>query len=122
MAIVLKILFGPMQPLIGHPERAYVIAAAFAILAAVAIFADGGFRPRIHVFGLGTVLLWVLFGLHEHQARQQGWNIRVDLLLFWPVLLVMSLGSVRRTVRSLLKRKPADGDANQPTAGKPSPK
>lgn len=122
MGAILKIFFGPMQPLVSHPERAYMIAGAFAVLIALSIFSTGGFKPRIHVPMLGTALLWVLFGLNEYNAMQKGWNIRVDLLLFWPILLVMSIGSVWRGVRCIVGRTSKDGNANrqiQPIAGRP---
>ena len=105
MDTLLRIFYGPVQPFIFHPERAYFMAKGFAILLGVAIRRSGKVKPRIHVFMMSAALLWVLFGLNEHQAIEKGWNIRVDILLFWPVLLVVSIASACFGIRGIVARK-----------------
>ncbi len=115
MDTVIQILFGPIQPFVWHPGRAYFVAASFAVLLAVSLLAGGGFKARVHGMILTACILWVLFGLNEHQARAKGWNIRVDLLLFWPILLVVSVASAWRGVCCMLT-----GEKNKENANKAS--
>lgn len=51
---------------------------------------------------MSAALLWILFGLFEQQANAQGWNIRVDLLLSWPVLFIVSVASAWIGFRSIM--------------------
>lgn len=112
MDAIIQIFFAPMQPFVWNPVRAYLMAGGFAILLAVTILCAGGFKPRIHILILAATLLWLFFGLNEYQAKQKGWDIRVDLLLFWPILLVVSIASVWRGLRSIVAWKSKDGNAN----------
>lgn len=110
MYTLLRIFYGLSQPFIFHPERAYFTAVAFAILLAVAVRRSGEFKPSIHIFMMLGVLLWMLFGLNEHQAMANGWNIRVDILLFWPVLFVVTVASTWFGIRSIVGRKSKVGN------------
>jgi len=102
MDTLLQIFFSPIRPFVWHSERAYLMAGGFAVLFGISVFRAGGFKPRIHILILAAVLLWILFGLNEYQAKQKGWDIRVDLLFFGPVLLVVSVASAWRGVRSIV--------------------
>lgn len=88
--MLLKILFAPIEPIILHPELALLVAAGFAVLAVVSVLHAGVFRPVPHFCILLATLGWTLFGLNEFRAQAAGWNIRVDLLVSWPLLFVIS--------------------------------
>ena len=102
MFTIFRIFYAPAQPFIGHPERANLMAAGFAILFGVSILHAGRFKPLTHVLTLLATLLWVAFGLNEIQAQQNGWDIRVDLLLLWPVLFVISVASAWLGIRGII--------------------
>jgi hypothetical protein len=81
-------LLSPLGIFIAHPWLAAVIAALFAI---------PGWRRRR--WGVVTVaVLWGLYAAYE-TGMQQRWlcsgecNIRVDLLLIYPILLLASGGA-----------------------------
>ncbi len=102
MSTFLKIFYSPMDPFIRHPELAYFVAAGFVILWAVCVWHSGTFRPRLYAFILLPALLWVLYGMHEYRAQAAGWNIRVDILMIWPVLFVASAAAVWLSLRELI--------------------
>jgi len=78
-----------MAIFIAYPWAALLVAAVFAVL---------------HVRrGRGVLALaggaWLLYGLYEYMMHFRIWcegdcNIRVDLLLIYPVLLVLALGAI----------------------------
>ena len=88
------ILFFPARALMGHPERAYLIAIGFAILFAVSVLQSGAFnKSRHHFLLLFVTFLWVVFGLNEQQQGQVVGAIRVDLVFFWPFLFLISIAA-----------------------------
>lgn len=105
MHIIIRILFVPASPFIGHPERANLMAAGIAILLVVSVWQSRKFKALTHILLLFTTILWVMFGLNEIQAQQNGWDIRVDLLFYWPVLLAISVASTWLGIRSIATRK-----------------
>ena len=113
MESILQILFSPIQPFVGHPERAFIMAGVFVILLVASAIRAEGFKPRIHRIILMAVVLWVLFGLNENQAKAKGWDIRVDLLLFYPVLFVLSISAAWRGIRHIVGKQ----GANKPPEG-----
>ena len=88
-APLFRIIFLPLQPFIGHPERAMWMAVVFLILPVV-LGLLRGFKPRRKLPILLASLCWAGFSLWEAQAVSEKWNIRVELLLIGPVLLVVS--------------------------------
>ncbi len=118
METVMKVLYGPIQPFIWHPERAYFVAMGFAILWAVSVWHSEKFRRRIHVSMLSATLLWVLFGLNEYQAKAAGWNIRVDILLSWPVLFAISVASAWLGIQEFVARKTCHWSVDKSTETK----
>ena len=93
MEVFFRILLFPLTPIIEQPERAFFVAVGFGVFAVICILYSGNVKRFSHFFILCTTLLWVLFGLHEMQAKAAGWNIRVDLLITWPILLLASIAS-----------------------------
>lgn len=102
---LMQIVYGPATPFVTHPERAYMMAAGFAFLAIFSFVQRGEFKPLVQIPILLTVLVWVAFGRNEMQAQQNGWNIRVDLLFFWPVVFVITLASAWLGVRGFVVKR-----------------
>lgn len=91
MRIVLDMLYGPTRLFVGHPEMALFVAAGFIAFLAVSVVYSRGLR---HASQGGLVLAaysWVAFGLFEASLVGTGANIRVDLLVTWPALVVLSV-------------------------------
>jgi len=91
MNAVLRILFAPFEPFVNHPERASLVAALFGILFAVSLARSRAFHARHHLAPLVAAFAWLLVGLNEQRAMANGWNIRVDLLVSWPIVLAISI-------------------------------
>lgn len=89
MTVVLRILFLPLTPFIGHPERAWLVAGLFAILLILLARVRPGRLWRLLPILLAA-FAWGGFGHLEQVAIAHGWNIRVDLLLITPILLVVT--------------------------------
>jgi hypothetical protein len=104
MSALLKVFFAPIQPIVFHPERAFFLAGLFAILFAVSLVRMRRFNLRRHLILLFAVLAWALFGLHEGLAMSNGWNIRIDLFISWPLMLVVSIVAAWTGLRSLAPR------------------
>ena len=89
---VFEFLFAGAQPFVWHPGRAWLVAGAFLLAGAVV---RAAFRGRKWTWPLlASAVAWFLFGCNEYVAHARGWDIRVDLLFGWPVLLVWSIASV----------------------------
>jgi hypothetical protein len=78
-----------MAAFIAYPWAALVVAAVFAILHV---------RRRRGALALAGGA-WLLYGLYEYLIQYRilcdgDCNIRVDLLLIYPVLIVLSLGAI----------------------------
>jgi hypothetical protein len=78
-----------MSILIEHPWVAGVIACGFLLL----------WRARRHRFIAMTALVWAAYLVYEHLMRWRilctgECNIRVDLLLIYPVLGLVSLAAI----------------------------
>jgi hypothetical protein len=76
--------------------------AAIAALAAKARHPHVSWRPL-----MALCFLWLAYGYWEQMARDEGWNIRVDLLVGWPLLfgattiaLALFIRSVARAIRA----------------------
>jgi hypothetical protein len=89
-------LYGLAQPFVWHPGRALLVAVAFALVAL-------GFRSRGRRPLLVAAAAWALFALLELIAWRERADIRVDLLVTWPALClitaVCALAWVRRRVK-----------------------
>jgi hypothetical protein len=75
--------------LVGYPWLAGVVAVAFGLL----------WERRRRVSALVAAVLWALYVAYEYMMYLRIWcsgecNIRVDLVLIYPVLLVVSLVAV----------------------------
>jgi len=78
-----------MAVFIAYPWAALIVAAVFAILHV---------RRRRRMLAV-TGIAWLLYAFYEYMIHYALWcdaecNIRVDLLLIYPVLIVLSLGAI----------------------------
>ena len=96
---LMNLLFLPIQPFVGHPERVAVVAAlCFIAFALVLLRARKGHRLRAWPLLVPT-LLWTLFIPWEAYCKAGGHNIRVDLLLIWPMLVIATVGGIATTFK-----------------------
>jgi hypothetical protein len=89
-------LYAAAQPFVGHAERAFVVAGGWVLLA---LIARRGARPLLIAAGA-----WTVFGLLEAEATREHADIRVDLLITWPVLLLCTIACVAWWLRPAPRR------------------
>src|SRR6266542_5415109 len=83
-----------MDFFVWRPDRIGAVAGAFLILA-LATAVLGRSNPRFRSWPLfAAAALWALYAPYESWAHRKGWNIRVDLLLFYPILLAVSIAAL----------------------------
>ena len=92
-------LLSMMAIFIAYPWLAALVGVALLVL--------GRGRRAAAVAGL----LWLLYAVYETGMKQRWWctgecNIRVDLLLIYPLLLVMSGAAVAIMLRGGRARRP----------------
>ena len=80
-----------MDFFVWEPGRVAIVAGAFFLtFIACAILKRS--NPRFRSWPiLAAAALWGLYALWEWLAFEKRWNIRVDLLLIYPFLLVASI-------------------------------
>lgn len=73
-----------------HPSRAFVVSLIFWCLLLLS-YVLRGWRPQVRMLPLLVAALgWLLFGLLEYEAYRERANIRVDLLITVPVILLVT--------------------------------
>ena len=85
----LSLFFIPIKPFVAHPERIIAVATSLLVMFGVLGWARGHWpRPLLWATGL-----WAAFAAWEWLVLTQtpDANIRVDLLLIYPVLLIIWL-------------------------------
>jgi hypothetical protein len=94
-------IYAAAQPFVGHAGRAFAVAASAALLyLAVRRARRGSSRPWITL-----AAAWAVFGTCEAVATRERADIRVDLLVTWPVLLLLTVVVVAVWARSALERR-----------------
>ena len=88
-----------MLTLLGIPAFAVVLGLLFVAC----------FRQTQARLALVTGSLWILYGIYEYLMQIRvlcsgECNIRIDLLLIYPILLVYSIGSAIRVGKILWQR------------------
>jgi len=100
------IVFGAFSIFIGYPSLALLPAAGFAALWAV----SGRWLVA------GAAVMWCLYTVYEY-AMHSRWlctgecNIRVDLLLVYPLLWIISLSALIVGVVALMRGRDQKADA-----------
>ena len=89
-------LYALAQPFVWHPGRALLVAVAFGLLAL-------GLRYRGRRPLLVAAAAWTVFALLEFMAWRARADIRVDLLVTWPALCLITLGCVLASARRWVK-------------------
>jgi hypothetical protein len=90
MGTVFQILFGLAAPFVQHPERSWMMAALFAMLLIGAVARERRLLVGRQLTMLLAAIAWGIFGLLESWAVANGYNIRVDMLVSWPIVLLLS--------------------------------
>ena len=80
---------------VWHPERAGFIALVFLTAALLIVILQWRMKGRIHSWPcLAASISWALYAAWEWYATIKRWNIRVDLFMLFPALLVVSAWAV----------------------------
>ena len=100
---LIQYLFLPIQPFIFHPGRIMIVSGVF-FLGFMGVYLFN--RKHLlfqHWLLLACAVIWALFAAWETYCKTMEYNIRVDLLLIYPVLVSITLFSViTNIVRPLL--------------------
>jgi hypothetical protein len=91
-------LYSLAQPFVWHPARALVVGLALALLAF-------GFRHRGGRPLFVAAAAWAVFACLEFVAWRERADIRVDLLVTWPTLCLLTAGCLMVWVRRLAKAR-----------------
>jgi hypothetical protein len=87
--------FAPANYFVWHPDRIAVVAAVL-FGAAVLGFAV---KRKLCVALVVASFCWLCFVPWEYYCTVQRYNIRVDLLVIWPVLLLVTVWGLITAVR-----------------------
>jgi uncharacterized membrane protein YhfC len=80
------LFFTPIKPFVAHPERIAAVSTALLVI----FWVLGFVRKRWPWPLLGATALWAAFAIWEWIVSREA-NIRVDLFLIYPVLLLTTL-------------------------------
>jgi len=113
---LIQYLFSPIQPFVWHSERIMIVSCAF-FLGFLGMYL---FNRKCLLFQhwllLVCAVIWGLFAVWEAHCKTMEYNIRVDLLLIYPVLASITIFSVIiNIVRPLLHfpRKQRNGKSKK---------
>ena len=85
---MLEFFFSLSNPFVGYPLRCLTIGMMLLVL-------GYSLRPR-RTSVVVTGIAWIIFGLLEAEAIREHANIRVDLFVTWPIVLIITaINSVR---------------------------
>lgn len=90
------------QPFVGHPARAVIVALGWLLLASVLP------KPARRPLFVASVA-WVAFAVLEFEARRERADIRVDLLLTWPALCILTAVALAVSLRRTTTIGRSDG-------------
>ena len=100
---LIEVLFAPILPFVAHPGRIAAVAILFGVL-----FLVLGWRQHRWSWPLlWAAGAWATFALWEWSiwVQQEEANIRVDLLLIYPLLLGLTLWALWRGSQSQERRR-----------------
>jgi hypothetical protein len=79
-----------------QPRRAFMVSLILWGLPLLS-FVLRAWRSKVRVWPpLVAALAWVAFGLMEYQAYRERANIRVDYLITWPSLWLLTADAIRQ--------------------------
>ena len=116
----MSFLYALAAPFVGHAGRAFAVALA---LLSIGVFltmrrARAG-RGRGMSWAVPLLILggaWFVFGLAEAEATRERANIRVDLIVTWPTLCLVSLACVVWCLRTWFSALAGDRDDSNATS------
>ena len=114
--VIIKAIYYPSLPFVGHPELAYLMAIGFGILFAVSVLRSGKSDRGTQLGMLFAAVLWVMFGLIDQQYA--GFEMRVDVLLTWPPVFAVTLVAACFGIRGILAKKHADLNVDASRSGR----
>ena len=91
---MIQILFLPIQPFVQHPERIAIVSGIFCLWFLGAYLSNRKHMQFQHWLLLVCAIIWMLFAMWEVHCNVMGYDIRVDLLLIYPVLMGFSAFSI----------------------------
>jgi hypothetical protein len=92
---LMSLFFAPIKPFVAHPERIIAVATALFVMFGVLGFSRGRWPwPLLWATGL-----WAAFAIWEWFISQEA-NIRVDLFVIYPVLLIATIWALWSGLRS----------------------
>ena len=91
---------------VGQPLRSYGVALVMVLLLIAGAAITRQRKALFHGPTLGVAVAWVIYGVNEYYARESGSNIRVDLLVFWPAIVIGTITGLIFWVKMILKCKP----------------
>jgi hypothetical protein len=89
-----------LQPFVWHPERSLLVAAAFV---AGYMFARKQYPRAVRWPLLLPAVTWAAFTIWEWHCLNNQANIRIDLLLIYPVLVLATLAGLLPTAAGLAR-------------------
>jgi len=106
----MELFYLPAQFFVWEPQRAYAVAGIFFGLALYTAVRGG--RPFL--IGLPAPC-WLIFGWLEHLSRLERSDIRVDLLVTWPAVCIVSGVCLCQWIRGW--GRPVEGKGKIPSPG-----
>ena len=110
----MSFLYALAAPFVGHAGRAFAVALALLCIGAFLAMLRGRSKRSGGVsWGVPLLILggaWFVFGLAEAEATRERANIRVDLIVTWPTLLLVSLACVVWCLRTWFSALAGEGD------------
>jgi hypothetical protein len=105
MEPIVQLFLWPLQQLVWHPERIAVVAGVLMLMAVCVSYARGHVAWPL----VAVSVVWFVFAGWEWYCKLRDYNIRVDLLLIWPVLVPLTAwGLIAGAMKS--KRGELTGD------------
>ena len=92
MNFVIQLICAPVQPFIGHPVRAWLVSAGFALLLTVSLVRVRKLKVHPQLLLLLATVCWLLFGIYELNVPFG--TMRIDILFGWPPLFILSIAAV----------------------------
>ena len=91
---VIQYLFLPIQPFVWHPERIVIVSGVFFLGFIGICLLNRKHVQFQHWLLLVCAIIWGVFAIWEANCKAMEYNIRVDLLLIYPVLMSFSVFSI----------------------------
>ncbi|HWM91543.1 MAG TPA: hypothetical protein VN493_12325 [Thermoanaerobaculia bacterium] len=85
----LDLLFLPLEAFVWHPERIFLMAGVLCLLFLLLHWLRRRAWPVLSV-----AIAWGLWAPWEAYCKAGGFNIRIDLFLIGPVLLIATIGGL----------------------------